>query len=161
VNAEPPSSSAPAPPSGSLILSVTKGEAAGTDIGVDQTLLIGRHASGIGELANDPDLSRRHALLSRSDDGAYAIEDLGSTNGTFVNGVRIAGATPVAGGDQIEVGNATLMVRQPQEPRPSPRVALRIEIDLAGRRASISLDDGSDRVDLVHQQGRWQISARG
>jgi hypothetical protein len=37
-------------------------------------------------------------------------------------------------------------------------VALAIQIDLDGRKASIALEDGSDRVDLVHEDGRWRIA---
>jgi pilus assembly protein CpaF len=38
------------------------------------------------------------------------VEDLGSTNGTFVNGNRIAAATPLRGGDQVRVGQTTMTV---------------------------------------------------
>ncbi len=153
-----------------LIMSVTGGNASGTDIQVEQTLLIGRQATGIGKLANDTDISRRHALISRTAQGGYVIQDLGSTNGTFVNKRRIASPEPLAAGDTIAFGNTTVVVRsagipQPDaagqagaaESRPDPRVALQIEIDLERREASIALDDGSDRVDLVHEDGRWRI----
>ncbi len=44
---------------------------------------------------NDPDVSRRHAVVRRVDEG-LAIEDLGSTNGTFVNDRRVAGIAEIA-----------------------------------------------------------------
>lgn len=53
------------------------------------------------------DVSRQHARLRRSGDG-YAIEDLASTNGTFVNGRRIESETSVRAGDRIELGTMTL-----------------------------------------------------
>ena len=56
--------------------------------------------------ADDPGLSRRHAVLRRLADGTYAIEDLGSTNGTEVNGRQIAAGEPVAlgDGDRVHLG---------------------------------------------------------
>jgi pSer/pThr/pTyr-binding forkhead associated (FHA) protein len=53
---------------------------------------------------NDPDVSRRHAVVRQVDDG-LAIEDLGSTNGTFVNDRRIGGIVQVTEGDRIRFGN--------------------------------------------------------
>jgi pSer/pThr/pTyr-binding forkhead associated (FHA) protein len=47
---------------------------------------------------NDPDVSRRHALI-RVVDGGLAVEDLGSTNGTFVNERRVTGIVELAAGD--------------------------------------------------------------
>ena len=58
---------------------------------------------------NDPDVSRRHAVLRRVDDG-LAVEDLGSTNGTFVNEQRISGIVQVAEGDRIRFGNTVWRV---------------------------------------------------
>src|SRR3984957_10362968 len=56
-----------------------------------------------------PDLSvsRVHAELRNLGDGRYEIADLGSHNGTFVNGRRIAGATTVTDQDLIGIGRAT------------------------------------------------------
>ncbi len=53
---------------------------------------------------NDPDVSRRHAVVRQVDAG-LAIEDLGSTNGTFVNGLRIEGIVELSAGDQVRFGN--------------------------------------------------------
>lgn len=51
-----------------------------------------------------PVVSRRHARLVRGGDG-WTVEDLGSTNGTFLNGQRITGSLPVRPGDRLEVGS--------------------------------------------------------
>jgi pSer/pThr/pTyr-binding forkhead associated (FHA) protein len=53
----------------------------------------------------DPEVSRRHAQIVRQASG-YAIVDLGSTNGTFVNEVRVTALTPLQHGDQIRLGDA-------------------------------------------------------
>ena len=58
---------------------------------------------------NDPDVSRRHAVVRRVDEG-LAIEDLGSMNGTYVNDRRIEGIVEVAEGDRIRFGNTVWRV---------------------------------------------------
>lgn len=53
----------------------------------------------------DPEVSRRHAQIMHQSNG-YAIVDLGSTNGTFVNDVRVIELTPLKHGDLIRLGDA-------------------------------------------------------
>ena len=55
-------------------------------------------------------VSRHHARL-RVQSGTTTIEDLGSTNGTHVDGVRISAATPVKAGSTIALGSAELLVK--------------------------------------------------
>jgi pSer/pThr/pTyr-binding forkhead associated (FHA) protein len=92
-------------------LEVVAGKALGMSILVDDELLIGRHAEGAGRLAEDEEISRSHARLSLDRSGFCAIEDLGSTNGTYVNGLRIKGPQTLSEGDTVEVGGTTLVVR--------------------------------------------------
>jgi pSer/pThr/pTyr-binding forkhead associated (FHA) protein len=91
---------------------VVAGRAIGMSILLDDELLIGRHADGAGRLADDEEISRSHARLSLDRSGFCAIEDLGSTNGTFVNGLRITGPQTLSVGDTIELGGTTLVVRE-------------------------------------------------
>jgi hypothetical protein len=91
---------------------VVAGRAIGMSILIDDELLIGRHADGAGRLADDDEISRSHARMSLDRSGFCAIEDLGSTNGTFVNGLRIAGPQTLSVGDTIEIGGTTLVVRE-------------------------------------------------
>ena len=76
-------------------------------------LAVGTHVIG-----RDPDaavwiessvVSRRHAHIAVHEQGV-TIEDLGSHNGTFVNGERLAAARPLAHGDEIRIGPATLIL---------------------------------------------------
>lgn len=60
---------------------------------------------------NAPTVSRRHALITRSPEGKYLIEDC-SSNGTFVNGQKIAQITALSIGDGIRVGPFTLVLRE-------------------------------------------------
>jgi predicted component of type VI protein secretion system len=65
-------------------------------------IFIGREA-GIAVFINDVEVSRRHARLT-SQAGNVFIEDLGSTNGTFVNGQRLTGSRILNPGDTILLG---------------------------------------------------------
>src|SRR6516165_1951084 len=111
----------PAMPMGAARLEVVAGKAAGTSIMVEDELVIGRHATGAGRLADDEEISRTHARITLERSGYLAIEDLGSTNGTFVNGLRISGPKTLTEGDGIEVGGTTLVVRE--LPLPTATVA--------------------------------------
>ncbi|MEA2310011.1 MAG: hypothetical protein QOI65_2297 [Thermoleophilaceae bacterium] len=101
----------------SIALRVTDGPAAGSVLTVaDEELLIGRQAPGAGKLGNDIEISRRHARVSRESTGDFLIEDLGSTNGTYVNGERIAGAHVLQAGDELEMGDTKLTVEVLEAP---------------------------------------------
>lgn len=58
---------------------------------------------------NDPEISRRHARLFQQG-STYVIEDLGSTNGTFVNGQRLMGPNVLRPGDVMTFGERMSMV---------------------------------------------------
>lgn len=50
-----------------------------------------------------PLVSKRHARISRDPDGAYYIEDLNSANGTYLNGLRLAGRKPLVDGARVQI----------------------------------------------------------
>src|SRR4051812_42677971 len=91
-------------------LKVVAGNAAGSSIALEQELVIGRSTPGLGSLGGDSEISRVHARIYHDPSGQLIVEDLGSTNGTFVNGNRISSPTPVRAGDQVRVGQTTLTV---------------------------------------------------
>jgi predicted component of type VI protein secretion system len=68
----------------------------------DDELTIGRDISN-NIVINDPEVSRRHARLT-TQAGTYVIEDLGSTNGTFVDGQRLMGPHTLRSGETIMFG---------------------------------------------------------
>jgi S-DNA-T family DNA segregation ATPase FtsK/SpoIIIE len=81
---------------------------AGPDAGFGVALPTGRHIIGRDAEADvclhDPDVSRTHAALEISADGKAAIWDVGSRNGTFVNGVRSTVSVPVDDGSVVRLG---------------------------------------------------------
>jgi hypothetical protein len=73
-------------------------------------ILIGR-APGCHFVLTDLTVSRFHAELSRGETaGTWLITDLGSMNGTRVNGWRLTGPAPLRPGDQVGFGNLTFVV---------------------------------------------------
>jgi transcriptional regulator of acetoin/glycerol metabolism len=64
-----------------------------------------------GAPSGDPKMSRRHARVSTDGPAGLMIEDLGSSNGTYINGDRITEPAPAADGAIIRVGSTLLMAR--------------------------------------------------
>src|ERR1700759_5056360 len=72
----------------------------------DARALIGRESRQLP--LTDNTVSRRHAeLFPRG--GEWILKDLGSSNGSYVNGVRVAATSVLKLGDQIRVGNSILV----------------------------------------------------
>lgn len=71
-------------------------------------LTIGRDSSS-GVAINDAEISRKHARLTFQG-GKYVIEDLGSTNGTFVNGQRLVSAVVLKTGDVVSFGEQIVLM---------------------------------------------------
>lgn len=70
---------------------------------------IGR-AAGAQFVVDAPLVSRLHCRLTMTPSGDLEVEDLGSTNGTIVNGRLIAELTPLADGDILKVGRVAFAV---------------------------------------------------
>ena len=93
-----------------VTLLVVEGAATGQEIEVESgELVIGRNAGADLSLPDDA-LSGVHATIELSESG-FRIRDLGSTNGTFVNGSRVQ-STDLKHGDRISLGEHTLEVQQ-------------------------------------------------
>ena len=67
---------------------------------------IGRSSASDIVLKSDDYASGRHARLTRHG-GLLYVEDMGSTNGTFVNGRKTVGATPLRHGDTLRIGSTS------------------------------------------------------
>jgi pSer/pThr/pTyr-binding forkhead associated (FHA) protein len=110
-----------------LILEIVEGDDAGRQTQLDGPVEIGRDAATNMPL-DDDQASRRHARVSAQGDAAV-VEDLGSTNGTYVNGQSVEGPRAVRPGDKIRVGLTVIelrtaqdVLRQPSAVQPIPQV---------------------------------------
>jgi len=86
---------------------VKTGPEAGRRVELGVEVVIGRQDADL--VLRDPEVSRRHAVLRRSGE-SVVIEDLDSTNGTFVKGERIRRPITVGPGDQVRIGRTTLEI---------------------------------------------------
>jgi uncharacterized protein YkwD len=92
-------------------------------------IAIGSAAGNDLVIANEPSVSRRHAKIERRR-GSYRIIDLESTNGTFVNDVRVRGALTFKIGDVLRFGSARYRFN-PQPARKSSIVTARMVVIFA------------------------------
>lgn len=89
-------------------LFVTCGRRAGSSVRLQQgPVTLGRHHDATLVL-DDPSVSRHHVAIRPTPDGGYELEDLGSVNGTYVNGQRVARAV-LQPGDELQVGRFCLV----------------------------------------------------
>jgi hypothetical protein len=88
-------------------LRAISGPLAGQTIEVENELVIGRQESDV--TIDDLELSQRHAVVRRHAN-RLQVEDLGSSNGTFVDGTRIEEPTLLGGGAEIRIGATVLVV---------------------------------------------------
>jgi diguanylate cyclase (GGDEF)-like protein len=90
------------------VLTVLTGGASGMQFKVSKgTAVIGR-APNVELRVEDDGISRKHARI-RAETGRAWVEDMGSRNGTFVNGTKIAATTELQDGDKIQVGRGTII----------------------------------------------------
>jgi pSer/pThr/pTyr-binding forkhead associated (FHA) protein len=88
-------------------LRVVSGPLAGRTVDVEEQVVIGREDTDLD--IDDLELSTRHAVVRRFAN-RLQVEDLGSSNGTFVDGNRIAEPTLLGGGAEIKIGTTVLVV---------------------------------------------------
>ena len=120
---------------------------------ITDSLVLGRECEGL--LLDDPQVSRRHLEL-RGAGGLVWCEDLGSTNGTFVDGERLTAPVELTDGRSVTLGDTVIVLAAP-----------RATSDFDGRATTISAAPGSDPratsidqvADLVASAG-WRPPAR-
>ena len=127
-----------------LVLTVIQGPEKGRrfELPDHEPQQIGR--SGEALPLSDKTISRRHAELT-PDRGQWVLRDLGSSNGTYVNGVRLAAARTLQLGDQVRTGTTLLVFgedpTQKIRPAPGARFVGKEEIDASVEHAVSSSDD--------------------
>jgi predicted component of type VI protein secretion system len=112
-----------------LSLEIVEGTGAGRMVALAGPVTVGR--SGDADLVLADELvSRRHAQLTPSGSGAV-VEDLGSRNGTFVNGEAVHGPTHLVPGDQLQVGVTLVELRSATQVAERPSAVHRVPPPLA------------------------------
>jgi pSer/pThr/pTyr-binding forkhead associated (FHA) protein len=99
-----------APVAGELNLEVIEGPDAGKQITIDHPIVIGRDAQS-DLVLDDGEVSGQHARITPAPDGSATVEDLESTNGTFVNQNELEGPARLDPGDHLLVGVSVLELR--------------------------------------------------
>ena len=89
-------------------LRITKGKQAGLTMALGDALKIGR-STDCQLILDDDYVSTRHARIYRTGEG-YLVEDLGSTNGTYLNNERLTSPTPFTAADTLRIGRTLLVV---------------------------------------------------
>ena len=140
-----------------LVVTTPPGQVHIYPVAKDQ-LTIGR--SGICEIVlNDPGASRQHARLHRTE-GAFAIEDLGSTNGTWLRGESISRA-PLRIGEAVRIANSTLRLQQAAPEaiaEPNPQTVDELTMTLSSSAMEMELPDLSQPRLVIHTPWRtWEV----
>ncbi len=92
-----------------IVVHPPEGDATVVDLG-DRAIRIGR-ASSATVTVDDVYVSDEHAEVLLQEDG-WRVRDLGSTNGTYLNGAKVTGPTPIGAGDQLRLGKTRVEVRR-------------------------------------------------
>jgi predicted component of type VI protein secretion system len=119
-------------------LTVITGPAAGETLELEGELVIGREHADL-DIA-DPEISRRHVAI-RVVDGGVEVEDLGSLNGTFVNGERISQRVTVDESAKLRIGTSEMLVVAEPEPEPAGETEPIAQPDVTAPRAAIPQPD--------------------
>ena len=102
---------------------------------------IGRHETCEVKFESNV-VSRQHAMLQRDDGGEFILIDLGSRNGSFVNGQRVAVPVALHNGDEISVGDCRLVFHAP-EGKPAPAATEAKGQDMSATKALFSVKETS------------------
>ena len=97
-----------------LILEIVEGPGAGKQVSLDGVLDVGRDPSLPLHFEEDGQVSRRHARFS-AQAGNVVVEDLGSTNGTYVNEQPISSPRSLQPGDKVRMGLTVVELRTRQQ----------------------------------------------
>jgi pSer/pThr/pTyr-binding forkhead associated (FHA) protein len=97
-----------------LVLEIVEGSDAGRQLPLDSVIDVGREPSLPLHLDEDTQVSRRHARISVQG-GQVVVEDLGSTNGTYVNDQPISSPRTLNPGDKVRIGLTVLELRTRQQ----------------------------------------------
>jgi hypothetical protein len=107
-----PADAPPVRARGVLVVTTSPELAPGTRLEIRAELVAGRDPHNAISIPADGYASGRHARFLRGDQ-TDIVEDLNSTNGTYVNGQRLSGAQPLRPGDVVTIGQTQLAYEAP------------------------------------------------
>ncbi len=137
---------------GEINLEVIEGPDAGKQIVIDRPIVIGRDANSDLVLA-DGEVSGQHARITPSPDGTATVEDLESTNGTFINQNELEGPAHLEAGDELLVGVSVLQFRTVDDFRARGSGVVQLPPGLAmGEKTPTYVNPEVARVDQVAEQ---------
>ncbi|MHB1614238.1 MAG: FHA domain-containing protein FhaB/FipA [Actinomycetes bacterium] len=93
-------------------LVVTAGPLAGTAVTLSEAPVVIGRAPECTLVLDDSYTSSRHARLRPTEDGTWTVEDLGSTNGTYLGPTKVSSPTVVPVGEPIRIGKTVLELRR-------------------------------------------------
>jgi hypothetical protein len=102
-----------------LVLEIVEGAQAGRQVQLESVVDVGREASLPLHLEDDAQVSRRHARFT-AQGGRAIVEDLGSTNGTYVNEQPIHSPRSLNPGDRVRIGLSVIELRSAAQVQQRP-----------------------------------------
>jgi serine phosphatase RsbU (regulator of sigma subunit) len=132
-------------------LVVVEGERKGQAIRLGGATSFGRGLD-VDVRLDDLMVSRRHARLLSGDDGRYLLEDLASSNGTFLNGEQVTDQW-LTDGDEIQIGETTFMFREELGHRPSQQPFEVVPEKGAQRKTAVLRDS----ISAADTKTRWVL----
>ncbi len=147
--------------SAELILEGAGGEKLGYRLG-GTPCGIGRGIQNTIVLPSDM-VSRNHAMVQKNEFGGYSVFDLGSRNGTFLNGRRLVGPAGLHNGDVLSIGSFSLVFSDAASSRQAPAAATQIDpqqtmVHLVLRDITVLVVDIRDFMGLTRGLGAERIA---
>ncbi len=146
---------------GEISLEVIEGPDAGKQIDVDRPIVIGRDPQS-DLVLEDGEVSGQHARITPSPDGTATVEDLESTNGTFVNQNELIGPAHLDPGDELLVGVTVIQLRTLDDFRARGSAVIQLPPGLAmAERTPTYVNPEVARVDQAAQAGQAATAPAG
>ena len=127
------------------------GEFTGQEISIDRDMLVGRHQSA-DLVLQSAEISRKHATFLIKEQALY-VQDLNSSNGTFVNDLRIADETLLKEGDIVQFASLKFSVL-------APAVELEHATDIAETAEKVTAQTEKTPAQQMNEQGMPELNQR-
>src|SRR5262249_55565170 len=108
----------------------------------DRPTTLGRQP-GVAIVLDAPEVSRQHARVTPAD-GRFFLEDLGSSNGTYLNGTRLCGKAELRDRDDIQIGPFRLLFDR--GPSTDPELCIRAQLPAETTYRALAQEDASRKL---------------